>query len=345
MDPDSFFASLDRDESEPFIPETETAPDTAADAAPAPAPEAGSAPAPAQAPAAPTSDAPAPSPSDAQPGRQAPSAQPPTGGEDRDERIPLAAHLAERRRWEARIAELEQRAHRTAQLEAELQELKQKLTQQPPQPEPDYLEDPKGYVDHKVAKAIEELKKEAGEAKQTSQQAAEQAQLTQFLTQLQSAEAAFANEHPDYQDALTHIRTVRLQQYRLMYPQATDEQLIQHLQREELVTAAQLMRMGRNPAEFAYHYAKTIGYTPRAGGAANARDGGGGTVTGGSPPGTNGAAAGGSAPPASHSQVPPDFSLSRASGQAPPDDGAPLGEDADTDAILTEAFRERFGTR
>lgn len=160
------------------------------------------------------------------------------------------------------------------QLRSELAELRAKLDTltAPPktqadadaQLEPDFLADPKAYVDSakKDLKALTE-KLEANEKQQTEQQKA-QAEARETWGKVLESEATFVASTPDYHEALAHVRTVRTQQLQMLHPDATPQQIAQHIQGEEFQGAAQLVAQGKNPSEFYYNYAKTFGYKPKA---------------------------------------------------------------------------------
>lgn len=144
------------------------------------------------------------------------------------------------------------------------QQGQQPAAQPEPEPEPDFLADPKGYVDRvdkKVQTALEKLDKATQEtAEQTKQREANES----VLRATQSAETEFYSKTPDYPEALQHIRGVRTQQLQVLHPEATAEQINNHIAFEERETARMLIQQGRNPAEFAYNIAKTLGYSKAA---------------------------------------------------------------------------------
>lgn len=176
--------------------------------------------------------------------------------------------------------------------------------------EPDFLEDPKGYVDTKFQAALKKLEATEQTTTQTREQLAQQHQLQQLVTTVQSHEAAFVKTTPDYQDALNHVRTIRMDQLKLFFPQATDAQIGQQLMQEEIQAAAQALQAGVNPAETVYRYAKTLGYQPKA-------------VKG---------------------QVQPDRSAAMTLGSGG-GAGSDVSETEDTIPELTMALKERFGVR
>lgn len=190
----------------------------------------------------------------------------------RQDTVPHAAlHEAreQNKQLRAKITELEGQPKLTTEDAALLRELREaRKAQAEKEAEPDFLADPKGYVDTKVTTALKKLEKleETGkktEEQQTQQQQA-QARYNQVVTGIAQGEAAFVPTVPDYTEAVTHARTTRQQQLQMLHPEATPEQITQHIAFEELTAAQQLLAAGKNPAEFAYNYAKTLGYQPKA---------------------------------------------------------------------------------
>ena len=132
------------------------------------------------------------------------------------------------------------------------------------QKDPDFLEDPKGYVDAKLAKAQDALKKLDESDKQRQQRDQAQQELNNLLSTVSTKEQEFLKSTPDYHDAVTHIRQVRGAQLQLAYPQATPEQIVRQIATEEVNAARDILQRGGDPIDFAYKYARTIGYVPKA---------------------------------------------------------------------------------
>lgn len=130
--------------------------------------------------------------------------------------------------------------------------------------DPEFLEDPKGYVDAKARQTADAVKKLNENNEQTRQTQERQQQLNQVLTGVQQHEQTFLKTTPDYHAAIDHIRAVRGSQLQMLYPQATPEQIVRQITTEEIGAAAQILQAGGNPADFAYKYAKTMGYQPKA---------------------------------------------------------------------------------
>jgi hypothetical protein len=89
-------------------------------------------------------------------------------------------------------------------------------------------------------------------------------QQIQALTQIQQRAQAFETEFrigaPDYDQAVQHLMTRRLEE--LAAIGYAPEQRMQILQNEALSVAVQAMQAGRNPAEAVYSLAKMRGYQP-----------------------------------------------------------------------------------
>jgi len=189
---------------------------------------------------------------------EAPAAPPPAAGApppepDQARQVPLATLLEERAAFKARIDALEAKA----------------AAPPPPPPEPekpeiDFLEDPKAYIDAQAAKAQAALEKLENLNKETAAQAQERDARDQFHGRLGSDEQAFVAKNPDYYDALAHMRNTRMEQMALLYPEATQQQISQAVQNEELGLAAQAMRNNQSPAETAYRMSRGFGYQKAA---------------------------------------------------------------------------------
>lgn len=184
-----------------------------------------------------------------------------------DKLVPLAALHESREKIRALTSQIEelrkqpQLSEEDRQLLADLK-AQREAAKQPK--DPDFLEDPKGYIDAQAKKtqaALKELKE--GEAKRNEAEQQQQ-QAQQVIAATLAKESEFSKTTADYPDALNHLRNVRGQQLRMLFPQATDEQIRAQIGREELSAAAQILQAGGNPAEFAYKYAQTYGYAPKA---------------------------------------------------------------------------------
>lgn len=246
---DSFFDGLDDAEevATPDAPEA-PAPDKPEEAAPEAAkPEE-------KAPEAKAPEAAKPDDKPAEPAPEKPAAPEAKAPEIPDPKkwVPVGSHIELRRQLQA--------------TQEELQRLKNppKPAEPPaPKPEaPDFVQDPKGYVDHRVQAALEKLDEAVKPVAQTAEQAAAQTAHVQLLTTINTAEQSFVARQPDYYNALQHLRSIRANELQMLHPEATQEQIGEAMRNEELALAANLLRSGRNPSEIAYTLAKQRGYAP-----------------------------------------------------------------------------------
>ena len=137
--------------------------------------------------------------------------------------VPLPVLLEERRNARREIDE----AHRkTMELEQRL-----KALESPPAPEPSFTDDPKAYIDAKVTQVQEMVKP----IEQKAEVGAQLVQLQQFMRHVGTIEAEFVKENPDYYQALDHVRSIRRAELAEFYPQATPEQIVQQIDREEIL--------------------------------------------------------------------------------------------------------------
>lgn len=232
--------------------------------------------------------------------------------------VPHAAlHEArsELKQLRAKIAELESQPKLSADELAALKDLRETRAKAQEAKDPDFLEDPKGYVDSKVTKALKKLEEVETGSKETKQTIEQQRFVQAVSSNAQQQEAEFTQKAPDYRDALTHARQVRANQLKMIYPQATEQQIAGQLLQEEFSAAAQILQSGGNVAEFAYNYAKTLGYQPKAAPA---------TDTGGKQPDKDAAR-----------------TLGSGGGGASNEDG----EEGDAMPVFSAALAERFGVK
>jgi hypothetical protein len=229
--------------------------------------------------------------------------------------VPLSAHIEERRKFQARIAELEGHTRLSTEDAALLKSLRDQKTSAETPKIPDFETDPKGHLDAKLKLATQQFQSLEEQTKALQSAQADGA----LMQQAASTEAAFRTEHPDYYDALNHVRSVRTAQLQLVAPQATAEQIQDVIRQEEVAALRDVSKRGLNPAAFAFDYAKTLGYKSPAA------------------PVANGAAA---APVAAKPAAPVDRTAVRtlgSGGEAPAGD-----EDEDAMPEFKQALRERF---
>lgn len=184
-----------------------------------------------------------------------------------DETVPLAKYMDDKNKLRA---ELEARDLTIKQINEKLAAF-EKANAPKPEAEPDFVEDPKGYVDHKLKGTLEALAKanetttaEAKKAQEAAAQTAEQVQLQRFTSDLSKREAQFIEQNPDYLDALNHVREIRAFQLQKFEPGITQEQIIEVIRREELQLAVNLARAGQDPIATAFELAQRYGFKPKA---------------------------------------------------------------------------------
>ncbi len=186
--------------------------------------------------------------------------------EKKDDTVPLAKYLDDRNRYKA---ELEQRDLTIKQIQDRLEAFEKKHA--PKEAEaPDYVEDPQGYVDHKVQRALSALEQaskkaedQGKKAEETASKARETAELQGFMQQLSAHESRYVAANPDYHDALAHMRGIRAFQLKQFQPDITDEQISSVIAQEEINLAVQLARAGRDPVATAHELAKRYGFVPK----------------------------------------------------------------------------------
>lgn len=236
--------------------------------------------------------------------------------------VPLAAHLAERRQWQQRWEQGQQ----------ELAALNQRIAQLEPKPQaPDFVEDPKGYVDAQTAAALAEVEP----LKRQAEELQNRLNFEHFTQELGGVEAQFSQQNPDYYDALGYVRNMRTQQLTLLYPTATPEQVNAAIAQEELQAAFNFRQQGRNPAEVAFQLAAALGYKRAAPPAPPTPA-----------PAAPAAAAAPAAPPIPRAPVAdPSNTLGSSAPPTEDDEAGSSDEGEDGLAVVNAALSERFGTR
>lgn len=172
----------------------------------------------------------------------------------------LRQERAERKRLEQQYTELSAKIEALSKPPAKADE---------PPPEPDFLQDPKGYVDAAKAKLKELTEKIESDKKQQTEAQQQQQQAQETWNKVVTAEQEFAAATPDYYDAINHVRAIRAEQIKIEVREtldrdATEQEVAQILASQEAQGAAQLIAKGKNPSKFYYEYAKTFGYKPKA---------------------------------------------------------------------------------
>lgn len=202
-------------------------------------------------PATETAEAPAPEVVEKAPEPEAPKVE-----AKEDERfVPLKVMLEERKNLQAKLAEREAR-------EKELEERLARLEKgrEPEEKLPDFLDDPKAYVDkavEKIQKAAEATKAETAEMKAARER---EEGMQRFMSAVQADEAAFIQKSPDYLNAVSFLREQRAAELEFLYPEIPKAQIMGQIAQEEIALANRAVQAQKSPAEMAYEYAKRRGY-------------------------------------------------------------------------------------
>ena len=160
--------------------------------------------------------------------------------------------------------ELKGRVEALEKLQEEIVKLRESMKEpeKPPEPEVEFMDDPKEYVDQN-RRALEErlahLEKQDLEANDLNKQEVSALRLQMSISE---SEREFTSEHPDYLKALEHNRTSRLEELELMG--VDGEQARQVVAQEEIFLARRKLETGESPAEAAYNLALKRGYKPQA---------------------------------------------------------------------------------
>lgn len=188
-----------------------------------------------------------------------------------DEHVPLAKYLEEKNTLKAQLTQqnltLEEYRKKIDALEAKMA----KQRGEDEAEEPDFMADPKKYVDEKVTatlKKIEEANKRLEETskktEETATKAQQEVQLQQFFQDLQGHEQRFIAQNPDYYEAIAHIRSVRAAQLKMFDPAITESDIMTILRQEETNLAVGLAQRGIDPVKTAYDLAHKFGYQKKA---------------------------------------------------------------------------------
>lgn len=244
--------------------------------------------------------------------------------------VPLATFLQEKNKFTTALDEQRARADK---LERELEALRN-----PPKAAPKFADDPEGFIAH-ATKAnaqdllakLDEHGKRIGEVADATKQTAEQRAETEFLDNLDRTGTAFAQTHEDYGQALAHVRQIAYRQLKVYHPEASDDQLMEAISKQEIGLARQALQMGRNPHEVAYALAEANGYAKKA--AAPVPPKKGGKVAKPVVPDDDG-----------EEVLDPDLTLGRSNGEAPDSDDDDI-PDPNTVDPFDDALKEVFGRR
>lgn len=132
----------------------------------------------------------------------------------------------------------------------------------PPKEAPQREQDPVGYIDHRLEEVAKQQRQMIERQQQTDQQAQQQQVMQQLASRVRSAEVAFAQSNPDYQEAINHLSRARAQELAVFG--LPPETIAERVGQEQANLALQWAHQGMNPAQVAYELAKARGYQPKA---------------------------------------------------------------------------------
>jgi hypothetical protein len=202
----------------------------------------------------------------ASPAAAAGKAQQATGGDDKQQIANLNSALRTER------ADKKALLDRLEKLEAKINAPPAAAAKEEPEA-PDFLADPKGYVDH-LGKRLDDAEKTTKQREEDDRKAAEERTALQSTwNEVLEEESAFQAANADWQQAHAFVRAFQIDTLKEAHPDATPQQIQQHVHQQETWNAIQLKRQGRNPIAMLYSYAKRIGFKA-ANGAANGSPGG-----------------------------------------------------------------------
>ena len=181
----------------------------------------------------------------------------------REVRVPLSEVQKEREKrqtLEKELADLREQAAR-ADERWKMVEAAQQAAAQPqpqgPEPEPDRELDPIGWQDWKIRRQDEWL----NYLYQQSQQQQAYTQQNQYATYIQSSEAQFASEHPEYFPTINKLQGHLDMMFSPIYPDAGQRRQVIAQWTQQTIQSA--IQAGRNPAAVVYEVAKNAGLTER----------------------------------------------------------------------------------
>jgi hypothetical protein len=181
-----------------------------------------------------------------------------------DKQVPLAA-LHEARQIQKELREELKRAREEAKASSEKAEkystrFEQFLAERTKEAAPKYEDDPLGslkYENERLQKQLEELN---SGVQKTQEEWGKSQQYQNFAQQVVSQEAVYKQSVPDYDQAIAHLKEVRLQDFADLGFSREDALLA--LQNEIYGLAQAAMQKGKNAAEVAYKMSQRYGYKP-----------------------------------------------------------------------------------
>lgn len=175
--------------------------------------------------------------------------------------VPLAVLLDERKGFQSRIDQLSEKAAKADAFMDRMEDINRRKAEEAAKPEePEYLDDPKGYIDHKAGEAKQAATESKENITQLREMSEAQAQIQQTVNRLQSYDTEFIKAgNEDLYDAIEHVRSVNVQNGLDMG--LNQQQAEQEAAKAMFMTQAQVLNRNKNPSEYIYNLAKRWGYS------------------------------------------------------------------------------------
>ena len=180
--------------------------------------------------------------------------------------VPLAALRQERSRRQELQADLDVHRQQVAALQAQLAQVQAFQQQAQQMPEiPSFAEDPEGHVSALRQRFEAELQRMQSGQVQAAQEQQLRAELAQVQSSIAGHEAAFMEQHSDYQEVTQTVHDNVLRQLRARHPGASEGQLrqLQAVACMELVQHC--AQQGIDPCQFMYDRGRQLLGLTRAG--------------------------------------------------------------------------------
>jgi hypothetical protein len=197
-----------------------------------------------------TDSAPGAAESNDQPAEQGGDVKPPLPPEELEKRWRNTKGAMQAERQARRAAE-----QRLADLERQLAESRQ---QAQPEWRPDPEADPVGYLKYLEQRLAADDEQRQAQAYERQQAETQQRAVQTIVQQMNEHEADFRSEHPDYDDAVNHLRQSRLSE--LTAFGLSPDEANAALQQDFLNVVATALQRGRDPAQAAYDLARQRGF-------------------------------------------------------------------------------------
>lgn len=164
----------------------------------------------------------------------------------------LTEERQKRQTLEGQIAELTQTLQRMQQPAP---------AQAPPEKPVDFMDNPKAYIEQREQLIAQHLAMQNQQMQQLHMAQTQQMYQARFGQLVNESETSFAQQAPDYYDALDYLRSLETERFKAYNVPA--EQIAANVQRSILGAAESALRQGLNPAEVVYKIANNYGFGAR----------------------------------------------------------------------------------